>query len=425
MSSRADPPWGEPDCSQDAAWGQCEPHRHAASTSRRCPLPSPSAVNAWHREVRTHGRRSRKVPTGSVSADPSRRTAPWPVPATGQCQSWPCDDERVEFLGDVSSNVSTRLESGGDSIEQHTFSPYAVLTIHHAARSRAGSAPSADVAYTHTGTRLDGETGLYYYRHRMMHAQLGRFITRDQSGYDWGRVSLQQHVNSSPTYGSDPLGLFLTEGPLDMRKAQGASGPPTSGGGGIFLFDGTPRDPGLNFIQEVVVKGTFSCCAKDDKSAEVEFSYKYTELFRLRSPNGRYRRVRDWHTNSPDHSIKCIGLCSGSCDWTKKWSFDATARFTLQTGWANQLVRKGVVVTKVTAKTQVTCFDGTEHQLDENSKNPTAVMDMYPGKKHPPGPSNPIQPRVDPRSMKKTDTDTWSCSGAGAWECNYSSTKYN
>ena len=37
--------------------------------------------------------------------------------------------------------------------------------------------------HTYTGERLDVETGLYYYRHRTYHSQLGRFASRDPVGY--------------------------------------------------------------------------------------------------------------------------------------------------------------------------------------------------------------------------------------------------
>ena len=46
------------------------------------------------------------------------------------------------------------------------------------------SASSYANVYTYTGRQLDTETGLYYYRHRMYHAQLGRFCSRDPIGYE-------------------------------------------------------------------------------------------------------------------------------------------------------------------------------------------------------------------------------------------------
>ena len=44
--------------------------------------------------------------------------------------------------------------------------------------------------YTFTGRRLDDETGLFYYRNRYYHAQLGRFVTRDPIGYEGGGWNL-------------------------------------------------------------------------------------------------------------------------------------------------------------------------------------------------------------------------------------------
>ena len=40
-----------------------------------------------------------------------------------------------------------------------------------------------DNPYTFTGRRLDDESGIYYYRNRYYHAQMGRFVNRDPIRY--------------------------------------------------------------------------------------------------------------------------------------------------------------------------------------------------------------------------------------------------
>lgn len=63
---------------------------------------------------------------------------------------------------------------------------------------------------TYTGRRLDPETGMYYYRHRIYHAELGRFLTRDPIGYEGSEWNLYEYVASSPTGYFDPSGLDRT-----------------------------------------------------------------------------------------------------------------------------------------------------------------------------------------------------------------------
>ena len=63
--------------------------------------------------------------------------------------------------------------------------------------------------YTFTGRRFDEETGLYYYRNRYYHAQLGRFVSRDPIGYEGSEWNLYEYVASNPLVATDPLGLIL------------------------------------------------------------------------------------------------------------------------------------------------------------------------------------------------------------------------
>ena len=90
-----------------------------------------------------------------------------------------CDDERLYYLGDANFNVTTLVNTGGDAVERYVYSPYGVLTIYDATWSNIRSASSYANVDTYTGRQLDTETGLFYYRARFLHAQLGRFTRRD------------------------------------------------------------------------------------------------------------------------------------------------------------------------------------------------------------------------------------------------------
>ena len=53
---------------------------------------------------------------------------------------------------------------------------------------------------------MDPETGLYYYRHRTYHSQLGRFVSRDPIGYNYG-YNFVEYVLGRPMASGDPTGL--------------------------------------------------------------------------------------------------------------------------------------------------------------------------------------------------------------------------
>ncbi len=64
-----------------------------------------------------------------------------------------------------------------------------------------------DNEYTYTGRRLDKETGIYQYPHRVYAAGLGRFCSRDPIGLTEGQTVLQEYVVGNPIRATDPYGL--------------------------------------------------------------------------------------------------------------------------------------------------------------------------------------------------------------------------
>ena len=61
--------------------------------------------------------------------------------------------------------------------------------------------------HTYVGGSLNDAGGPNYYRHRMYHAQLGRFVSRDPIGYWANSINLYEYAFDSPTNGTDPSGL--------------------------------------------------------------------------------------------------------------------------------------------------------------------------------------------------------------------------
>src|SRR2546430_16391709 len=59
-----------------------------------------------------------------------------------------------------------------------------------------------------TGREYLQELGIYDYRHRMYHPQLGRFLQSDPTGFDAGDMNLFRYCGDDPVDRSDPTGLI-------------------------------------------------------------------------------------------------------------------------------------------------------------------------------------------------------------------------
>ncbi len=95
-----------------------------------------------------------------------------------------------------------------DTIERYVYSPYGVITTYDATWSNIRSSSTYDNEYTYTGRRLDKETGIYQYRHRVYEAGLGRFASRDPIGYETRGWGLYVYVGSRPVINVDPTGMI-------------------------------------------------------------------------------------------------------------------------------------------------------------------------------------------------------------------------
>jgi RHS repeat-associated protein len=78
---------------------------------------------------------------------------------------------------------------------------------------RPGGVSAVSNPYMYTGRRLDGETGLYYYRRRYHDPVTGRFLSRDPINFIGPRrINRYQYVMSNPLRFVDPMGLDTIEG---------------------------------------------------------------------------------------------------------------------------------------------------------------------------------------------------------------------
>ena len=109
--------------------------------------------------------------------------------------------------------------------------------------------------YRYTGRRFDEETGLYYYRARYYHSEMGRFLQVDPIGYV-SHMNLYGYVRNNPTNLTDPLGL---KGAAPCQNAIAGDGPcqhafsSNDGVPGVVEFpDFVPpeiRDLGVDWIE--------------------------------------------------------------------------------------------------------------------------------------------------------------------------------
>lgn len=132
-------------------------------------------------------------------------------------------NERVYACQDANFNITALISKAGAVLQRFLYDPYGVA----AALNPSTWAITSD-AYTWTcrfaGRHYDSETELCSHRARYIHPVLGRFVSRDPSGYSDG-ASLYEYARSDPSRWTDPFGLQAT-GPASGPATTQAS-PPT------------------------------------------------------------------------------------------------------------------------------------------------------------------------------------------------------
>jgi len=119
-------------------------------------------------------------------------------------------NETLYYTHDAQFNTTALVTPAGAVAERYMYDPYGQVTVLNGA---AGTDPdvtggvlewSADTGGSdydnevlYCGYRHDPQTGLYHVRNRYYHPTLGRWATRDPSGYRDG-MNLYEYVRSSP-----------------------------------------------------------------------------------------------------------------------------------------------------------------------------------------------------------------------------------
>ena len=130
-------------------------------------------------------------------------------------------EERLYAIQDANWNVVALANVGGAIQERFIYSAYGTSSVLNADFTAKTGGTGYDWEFLFTGRRLDGESGLMYYRNRYYHGVLGRFVTRDPIGYEAGDLSLYQYAGGMPRALADPFGLSSIHGAVAKWTAAG------------------------------------------------------------------------------------------------------------------------------------------------------------------------------------------------------------
>jgi RHS repeat-associated protein len=113
--------------------------------------------------------------------------------------------ERLYATSDAQASVTALVNPAGQLVERQVLDPYGKAKSYTANfQPKWSSSFGWNIAYQ--GGRVDAGTNLTHFRHRWLHATLGRWTQRDPAGYVDGG-SLYSYVRSAPVNRLDYLGL--------------------------------------------------------------------------------------------------------------------------------------------------------------------------------------------------------------------------
>ena len=116
-------------------------------------------------------------------------------------------NERLYSIQDAPFSVVATIGTGSSAVkERFVYEPYGKSKR---LNSTFGTPITKDLEweYRFTGRELDYPSGLYYFRSRYLHAELGRWLIRDSFGYI-DTTNLYQYVRTNPASLFDPLGYI-------------------------------------------------------------------------------------------------------------------------------------------------------------------------------------------------------------------------
>jgi RHS repeat-associated protein len=197
-------------------------------------------------------------------------------------------DERLYAMQDPNWNVIAIADTGGDVQRRFSYQAYGKFESRTSTFTQYGLHPYAwDVLYT--GRQYDLETGLYNYRNRFQHAQLGRFLSRDPIAAD---INLYRYVRNMPSVHVDPMGHCTLA--FDVYDN---------------AFESIPLGTGANYNYYTLMGGiTVEHTGYDSATVKVRSSASYRGM----TPVGSFSMAKAEADASA--TLKCRpGSCVGKC----------------------------------------------------------------------------------------------------------------
>jgi RHS repeat-associated protein len=130
----------------------------------------------------------------------------------------------IRYHSDPHGNVNFLLDNDGVVVQKYTYDVFGRPKI-----MGPGGAERASCHYNNRflfqGREYIDEIGVYDYRNRFYHPDLGRFLQVDPTGFDAGDMNLFRFCGDDPIDGSDPTGLtaFLPDRIWEMARYMDSS----------------------------------------------------------------------------------------------------------------------------------------------------------------------------------------------------------
>jgi len=118
----------------------------------------------------------------------------------------------IWYLDNQLGSVMGLTDSSGQIVERYSYDVYGAVTAYDSSGQQI-PVTNYDNRYLFTGREYNWHTGLYHYRARTYHPQLGRFLSRDPA-----EILAYEYCKSSPTMSVDPTGAWAASGHRVLTK---------------------------------------------------------------------------------------------------------------------------------------------------------------------------------------------------------------
>ena len=137
----------------------------------------------------------------------SARSAEAPILRDTIVGGTPDVTQRLYYLDDANYNITALVSYTGTVLERYQYDAYGNVTVCDAGwNALASNASQYNNTILFAGCQLDANTGLYLMGARWYDSALGRFISRDPTGYAGSPLNLYEYCGDNPLGNTDPSG---------------------------------------------------------------------------------------------------------------------------------------------------------------------------------------------------------------------------